>query len=427
MRTFWAAVLLAVLPLLPAKAALDEDWTTIAVGDLFQARMDRSGNDLFFVWVDANTGDVVFQRHGDSAPIVMSGGDFAGFPTLLAEKSDVHVAWMENGKLYVRTSRNRGASFGPAVEVSGSFRGGPSVMAKAGGRLYVAWTYSDEDEIGGVAIAVSKNRGASFADPIRLDDDRGHGDARIAAHGNGVHVVWDDWWRNDDPRIRIRSSRAHGKNFGPMQILSPYESSWSQADVGQIHAHANRVYLGWNQRDQDVWPNWTSTLYFARSLDRGQSFEAPVVIAMEDAAHGKMAASKKHVAFVWEPRDPFSSFYTSELYLRESFDGGDSFGTAIDISQSPATASQLLGLEVDGGKTHVIWREALPAPGGFQWFRGMTIENGVAGPFVHLMDDTIDVLEVEFQAKYGHIDILALEWTSTGYRLLYRHATGTFH
>lgn len=376
MRTFWAAVLLAVLPLLPAKAALDEDWTTIAVGDLFQARMDRSGNDLFFVWVDATTGDVVFQRHGDSAPIVMSGGDFAGFPTLLAEKSDVHVAWMENGKLYVRTSRNRGAS---------------------------------------------------FADPIRLDDDRGHGDARIAAHGNGVHVVWDDWWRNDDPRIRIRSSRAHGKNFGPMQILSPYESSWSQADVGQIHAHANRVYLGWNQRDQDVWPNWTSTLYFARSLDRGQSFEAPVVIAMEDAAHGKMAASKKHVAFVWEPRDPFSSFYTSELYLRESFDGGDSFGTAIDISQSPATASQLLGLEVDGGKTHVIWREALPAPGGFQWFRGMTIENGVPGPFVHLMDDTIDVLEVEFQAKYGHIDILALEWTSTGYRLLYRHATGTFH
>lgn len=413
----------------PAVAALDEDWTTVAQGDLFWMEMDRSGEDLHLVWVELSTGELVYLHHdGISTPMALSGpGGFAAYPKLLADGSDVHVAWVEAGTLYVRTSRDRGASFGPAVDVSAPHRGGPSVLAKSGGRLYVAWAYAEEDEIGGVAVAVSKDRGASFDAPLRLDDGRGHGDTRIASHGNGVHVVWDDGWQNDDPRIRIRSSRNHGKRFAPMQILSPYESSWAQAEVGAIHAHANRVYLGWNQRDQEVWPFWTSTIYFARSLDRGQRFEAPVVIAREDEASGRMAASKKHIAFVWEPRDPFSSFYTSELHLRESFDGGDSFGDAIDVSQSPATTSQLLGLEVEGPRTHVIWREALPAPGGYQWFRGMTIENGSLGPFVHLMDDTIDVEEVELQVEDGHIDLLALEWTPAGYRLLYRHGSGTLH
>lgn len=75
----------------------------------------------------------------------------------------------------------------------------------------------------------------------------------------------------------------------------------------------------------------------------------------------------------------------------------------------------------------MIWREAIPASGGFQWFRGMTIEGGVAGPFVHLMDDTSGIQVEAFLATDGHIDILAVEEGATGSRLLHRHGTGSLH
>jgi hypothetical protein len=426
-----AMVSLSLLVAFPAGAAMDEDWTELAVGDLSWAEMARSGDDLYVVWMDWTTESLLFLRHdGNSTPIVISSG--SGFPSyqrVFAHERYVHVAWVENETLWMRTSGDRGASFGPAVAVSGPFPGGPMDIAWSSGRLHVAWTWSDDDEIGGVAVATSQNRGSSFSAPIRLDGAMGHGDARIAAHGNGVHVFWDDSWRNDDPMARIRSSRDHGGSFGPLTILSPDSSDWPEAFVGSAHAHANRVVVHWEQRDWIFGGARWRTHYFARSLDRGGSFGSTILATGGDLelGPGRLAASKDHLAFVWELRDSPDYFSPSELFLRESFDGGQTFGPAVDLSQSPATWSMLLGVDVEGKKTHVIWREALPAPGGFQWFRGMTIENGVPGPFVHLMDDTTDVEVSAFSAVDGHIDILALEWTPSGYRLLHRHGVGSMH
>lgn len=413
-----------------ASAALDEDWTTITVGDFFWAGMDRSGDDLFVVWLDWSTGvNLVRQEAGlITSHHILSGGGFSALPKVHVREGDVHVAWVEDGRLYVRTSRDRGASFDPAVEVSGPFPGGEPAISSSGGRLYIAWPFTEDDEIGGVALVVSKDRGSSFSAPTRLDENRGHGDTRIASHGNRVHVFWDDAWRNDDPRARIRTSGDHGKNFGPLMILSPYESDWPTVSVGSIHAHANRVFVSWSQEDWIFGQPRTRTEYFARSLDRGRSFEAKVIASGDETLQaGRMGASKGHVAFAWERQDTAGWNVPSEIFLRESFDAGATFGSAIDISQSPATASHLLGLEVEGERTHVLWREAIPALGGFQWFRAMTIENGIPGPFVHLMDDTINVDTTVLRAGNGHIDILVSEWTPAGYRLLYRHGTGTMH
>ena len=214
-RTILAVVSFSLLAASSAGAALDGDWTEIAVGDLSTGGLARSGDDLYIVWKDWMTDSIMFLRHdGNSPPMVMSGGTgFTAHPRVYANGGDVHVAWVEDQTLYVRTSGNRGATIGP-----------------------------------------------------------------------------------------------------PM-----------------------------------------------------------------------------------------------------------------DLTQSPATWSRLLGVDVDGDKTHVIWREAPTAPGGFEWFRGMTIQNGVPGPFVHLMDDTIDVDVSAFSTVDGQIDILVIEDTPSGERLLYRHGFGSMH
>lgn len=423
-------VLASLLLASPAFAALDQDWTQIAFGEISRIGMDRSGDDLYFVWDDFGADQILFLRLGDPQPTVISTGVFSRFPTVHAHNDDVHVVWEQGQRLHVRTSRDRGASFGPAVEVSGPFRGGLSAVATSGGRLYVAWEFTIEDELGGVALVVSKDRGASFSPALRLDEDSGHGETRIAAHGNGVHVFWDDNFKNEDPRARIRTSRNHGKSFGPMTVLSPHPLDWPAAAVGHVFAHGNRVFLNWSQDDRDFGPPPIfRTHHFARSLDHGGSFESTVIATGDSSVLGpaRMDAAKKHIAYVWEVHAFGDFFAPSELLLRESMDGGATFGPAIDITESPATWSKLLGMGVDEEKTHLFWREALPAPGGFQWFRGMTIEGGVPGPFVHLMDDTIDVEEADLMAKEGHIDLYALEWTPTGYRLLYRHGMDSLH
>lgn len=433
MRLTTASISVVLLAAFSAGAALDEDWVELAAGDLCWAEMARFGDDLYVVWVDWTTERLMFLRRdpgGASAPLaISSGADFPSYPRVYAHERDVHVAWVEDGTLSMRTSRDRGATFGSPVPVSGPLPGGPAAITWSGGRLHVAWTWSEEDEIGGVAVAVSPNRGASFLPPLRLDDGAGHGDVRIAAHGNGVHVLWDDSWRNDDPRARIRSSRDHGKSYGPLTILSPYASDWPTVFVGSVHAHANRVFVHWEQMDWIFGGARWRTHFFARSLDRGQSFGTSILATggYLQIGPGRLAASHHHLAFAWEAHDSDDLFSPSELFLRESFDGGSTFGPAVDLSQSPGTWSQLLGLDVDGRRTHVVWREAMTTPGGSQWFRGVTVEDGVPGPSVDLMEDTIDVEVVAFSAVDGHLDILALQWTPSVYRLLHRHGRGTLH
>lgn len=433
-RTILAVVSFSLLAASSAGAALDGDWTEIAVGDLSTGGLARSGDDLYIVWKDWMTDSIMFLRHdGNSPPMVMSGGTgFTAHPRVYANGGDVHVAWVEDQTLYVRTSRNRGATFGPAIAVSHPHLGGPASITFSSGRLYISWAWTEDDEIGGAGVVVSKDRGSSFSAPIRLDDPtRGHGDTRIVAHGADVHVLWDDSWRNDDPSIRIRSSRNHGKTFSPLQIISTDLSDWSESYVGNAHAHGNRILVHWDQTDQNFggsFDRWRSH-FFARSLDRGNTFASTVLASGGhlELGPGQMAASKKHVAFVWEAHASDDILAPSELFLRESFDWGATFGPPMDLTQSPATWSRLLGVDVDGDKTHVIWREAPTAPGGFEWFRGMTIQNGVPGPFVHLMDDTIDVDVSAFSTVDGHIDILVIEDTPSGERLLYRHGFGSMH
>ena len=432
MRLTIASIFIFLLAASSAGAALDEDWVELAAGDVSWAEMARSGDVLYVVWVDGAPGTLMFLRRdggGSSAPLAISSGAFFSYPRVYAHERDVYVAWVENETLLLRTSRDSGLTFGPAVAVSGPFPGGPMALAWSGGRLHIAWTWSDDDEIGGVAVAVSQDRGASFLPPIRLDVPPGHGDVRIAAHGNGVHVLWDDSWRNDDPHARIRSSRDHGKSYGPLRTVSSHASDWPVTFVGSVHAHANRVFLHWEQTDWNFGGARWRTHFFARSPDRGQSFDTSILTTggYLQIGPGRMVASQHHLAFVWESHDSDDIFSPSELFLRESFDGGSTFGPAIGLSQSPATWSQLLGVDVEGGRTHVIWREAIAAPGGFQWFRGMTVENGVPGPFVHLLDDALDVEVDAFSAVDGHIDILALQRTPSGNRLLHRHGRGTLH
>ena len=157
----------------------------------------------------------------------------------------VAVAWRSKGPrgstLWVRTSANRGFSFGPRVEIASSGPGlGVPAITVGDVVIVVGWTSRRR---GVVKVRRSKNGGKTFKQTVEIASTKLSIDCRanvpdglvgLASSGSRIHVAWSHAGTRkcQAGMIKMRTSENQGKSWGRQRTVTKQRSyGWPELDA----------------------------------------------------------------------------------------------------------------------------------------------------------------------------------------------------
>jgi hypothetical protein len=176
---------------------------------------------------------------------------------------------------------------------------------------------------------------------------------QVAAWNNNVYMLWQDsmspGYTNYD--IFMKSSNDNGTTFGPPVNLSN-NSGFSEHP--QIAAYDNNVYA--------IWADDTSgnrEVLFTRSGDNGTSFDKIKNLSnnTSDSFNQEIAVFGDTVYVVWLDQDDDEGDETNIL-LKASGDGGETFGRTVNIISSNANQETFPKVAASEDSVYIAWNMA---------------------------------------------------------------------
>jgi hypothetical protein len=121
---------------------------------------------------------------------------------------------------------------------------GPA-LASAGDQVALAW-FTAVNEVGRVYLAFSRDGGASFGVPIRIDDGRpiGRVDVEMLPDGSAV-VLWLEG-RDGGATLQARRARPDGRR-GPATAVAGVSADRSSGHPRVVRS-GSRLYFAWKEK-----------------------------------------------------------------------------------------------------------------------------------------------------------------------------------
>jgi hypothetical protein len=320
---------------------------------------------VYTVWKDFATGngDVYFERSTNDASSFVSAtinlssnSGVSSSPQISSSGVNVYSVWDDteagSGDIFFKRSEDSGATF-PFSTTNLSNTSGSSSSAQiaaAGQNVYVVWqdfTTGNFD----IYFKRSIDDGATFSDlPINLSDSNpGPSTApQIAVSGTNVYVVWHDRTTGNGDIYFIRSTDSGATFPGPIINVS---DSISSSGNPQIAVSGNNVFVVWTDPtgdDQDV--------LFKRSTNDGESFTEPIVNLSNSSIASidpQIATSGTNVYVAWEET---TGSLDGEIYFTQSTTSGSSFSSSINLSENDGNSVDQV-LAASGTNVYVAWED----------------------------------------------------------------------
>jgi hypothetical protein len=338
-------------------AVLGDDWTSAKrvssirgsrLDSLHQLAADSGAFHLVHPRLEAGAkrDRVVYQRSLDGGAtwgrerVIFTG--LAKHPNVVpnlaidADGPMVAVAWRAKGPtgtvLYVRTSSDRGLSFGLRVAVAAAGAGiGVPAIALGDDLIAVAWT---ERRSGVVKVRVSRNGGSSFRKPRRLGRTRLSisckkrvldGLVGATARGKRIHIAWSYAPERScqASRINVKSSADRGAQWGRRRTITKLRSyGWPELD-----ARGNTVMATVQLP--------TGDLLVARSAKNGRAWKDRVLKARDGhllSAGDVVLLPKKKARLTYvDERIRKGRLLRTSLITRRSSTDGRKFGASFKV------------------------------------------------------------------------------------------------
>jgi len=284
----------------------------------------------------------------------------------------VYLVWGDNrlvsAQIYFSKSTDEGNTWSPNTIISQNIDTlvctGSHISLDVLGNIYVAYmtahnNLTDWD----IYFTKSTNGGSSFTPPIIVNDSseiyhQKYCAIAVDSAGQNVYVVWQDW-RNlqYEPDIYFSRSTDGGVTFLPgVRVNDDIDTTNQWFPVIACDNSGQNVYVAWMD-NRDTLHGWD--VYFSRSTDYGQTFEANYPIN-DTITTGSTPQDYPSVYYkdgiiyaVWhDGRDP------SGGYFAKSIDNGVSFGPNILVTDDPWATGYYSSITVDDStNVYIVWRD----------------------------------------------------------------------
>jgi hypothetical protein len=268
---------------------------------------------------------------------------------------------------FVRSTRVSGSESTPVAQHAPQ-------LAASGGRVYAVW-HEARDGFENVYMAVSRNRGSSFGQPIRVSDNQAGSvvelNASVTTDGNQVLVAWQEYasGRSDDiGRVQLARFDTDGDKVGNSDVRvddSDAGGKWLP-QVALVDGKALVVWI--DERDRGPEGEPLEHVYAARESPFDTSFLPAVRVDV-----GVPDPLALHLDNKWSPTIAVASgdqvhvawtdfrTYNWEIFTARSDNGGLTFGPNVQINQLSDTQERVderPTLAVDGrGMLHAAWTD----------------------------------------------------------------------
>lgn len=372
----------------------------------------------------ALAGDIIL---GPEQSLVYSTKRVSPFASALGDDGRIYVSWTEEDKelpsLYFASSSDKGKTFTKKVKVNSwddlpsDIQDGPAMVIGKNKEIYIAWTGWNMDDFGDIRFSrslddgktfsrsikindnkkltptgfesisvspdgtilaawidsregkpslytsVSKDKGASFKENVRIDGDVCHCCRTSSAFssilplqevskgGGAAFVSWRKVFEGNIREVVISSSKDNGKTFSPPRVIG--NDKWRFE--GCPHRGSNiaiddkgRIYAAWYAEGDGV-----PMVYIGISDDKGETFsKTPVPVESGFFPdHPSLAISGNKVILVWEESTPV----TNKIMMARFDDGAKRFVEKTQINESAQKSRHPLVKANSKGDVLVSW------------------------------------------------------------------------
>jgi hypothetical protein len=388
-------------------------------------RISISGNNVYVVWTEAITGgspntggrnsDIFFSKSTDngasfSNPVALTSYKLGikQEPKIAISGKNLYIIWSDYSlgfaEIFFTKSTDNGTSFSSPIALGTSFGAvGETRLAGYANNVYVMWIGSaNKVEAGAVLFRASTDNGSTFGSTISLSDNGIASKPEMSLSGNSVYVVWYNTTLKDsvnvvDDEILFTKSTNGGARFSFPINISNNPDSFSARP--QVAVSGRNVYVAWIESGPSHSLNIANT-YFARSIDAGVTFSAPVKLSNNGPANNyyNFASDTPKIAFsnfsnnnnvyvIWTYVSSFPSSppQNTDVFFSRSVDAGVTFSAPFNISNNPGLsgdASMIVSTNpknIHTDEVNVMWHDDTGAKSGDRnIFFSQSTDNGAS-------------------------------------------------
>jgi hypothetical protein len=190
----------------------------------------------------------------------------------------------------------------------------------------------------------------TFSNPVNLTNGPGdQTDPHIAASGTNAYLVMTSE-EGGGSNILFSRSVDGGISYSPPTQLPSVGFSF----LPSVAASGNNVYVSWTSVTTE------SDIFLITSTDGGLNFGSPVEVTIGDQSNARssvVAAYGNNVYVAWQDFSVSTSTLDPEIFFAVSTDGGLSFSSPINISNTPGRLDRNPAIAAFEGNVYVVWTE----------------------------------------------------------------------
>ena len=348
-------------------------------GESIRVQLLVDGNYIYTVWSDDSIGgvdDVFFAKSNDGGkvfdtPINLSQNNgSSAFPRLAVSESNVYVTWYDyspgQSDIFFAKSNDGGKNFevtnitdtpmpsyNPWIVAFSNYvyivfndGGRSAILELPDGQTRIVDISTGDEEL---VILVSQDYGETFEfTNLSNTANKLSWNARIKVSEPNIFVTWNEMITNQSDVFFSKSS-DHGKSFSRPINLS--NSSLNTVDSA-LGVFENNLYIVWNDMTKR-----STNIFFAKSEDDGETFGKPINLSNTSGTpiisrDGSLAVSDGNIFLVWYDKSGKGNY----IYFTKSTDGGLTFSTPINLSQTNET-SKFAQVVANGKNVYVVWQD----------------------------------------------------------------------
>ena len=220
--------------------------------------------------------------------------------------------------------------------------------------VYLVWNEMT-GKASDIFFSASTDKGDSFSIPINVSNNPLESlDAGIAVNENNIYLVWNQKTTNSSD-IFFSKSVDNGKTFSePINLSDSKDFSQTGRDT-QIALSGNNIFVVWYEGSEN-----DSDVFFIKSVDGGFTFSKPINLSQTTGRSelAQIAANKENLYVIWHDY----SQGNGDVFLRESTDSGDTFGSIRNLSQNEEESNIfVLGPQIflTNNQVYTVWQDRM--------------------------------------------------------------------